>query len=280
MVAVPHVDSTGGVRIAYHDLGGTGANLLLSHATGFHAYVWAPMAAALAARYHSVAIDYRGHGDSTPPTDGAFDWIGFRDDTITVLDELAWHRPFAAGHSMGGAALLMTELARPGTFRALALFEPIVVTPDWRSDGENPLVGGARRRRSSFGSHQDALDHFAAKPPLDVLDPAALAAYVDHGFLLQPDGSVTLKCLGEHEARVYEMSASQPIYERLPEIQCPVLVMGGPPDDLGPGRFAPTVAGQLGRGHYELVTGVGHFGPLEDPGLLAELIDGFFTASG
>ena len=71
-----HVDSTDGVRLAVHDLGGDGPPLLLSHATGFHGLVWAPLAAALATRYHSWSLDYRGHGDSTEPAGGSFHWAG------------------------------------------------------------------------------------------------------------------------------------------------------------------------------------------------------------
>ena len=64
------VTSPDGVRLAVHDLGGDGPPLLLSHATGFHGHVFAPLAAALSARFHCWAIDYRGHGSSERPTDG------------------------------------------------------------------------------------------------------------------------------------------------------------------------------------------------------------------
>ena len=37
------VPSTDGVRIAVHDLGGTGSALLVSHATGFHGRCYIPV---------------------------------------------------------------------------------------------------------------------------------------------------------------------------------------------------------------------------------------------
>ena len=44
------VPSSGGVAVALHDLGGTGAPLLVCHATGFHGRMYAPLARLLTER--------------------------------------------------------------------------------------------------------------------------------------------------------------------------------------------------------------------------------------
>ena len=91
--------------------------------------------------------------------------------------------PGGVGHSMGGTALVMAELARPGTFRGLVLFEPILFPPDVnRPEGPSPMIEAARRRRAVFASRDEAYENFAGKPPLDALTPEVLRAYVDHGF--------------------------------------------------------------------------------------------------
>lgn len=42
------------------------------------------------------------------------------------------HRPiYGFGHSLGGAISALVELNRPGTFRGLFLFEPVVATPQF-----------------------------------------------------------------------------------------------------------------------------------------------------
>lgn len=109
-----YVDSTDDVRLAVHDLGGEGAELLLAHATGFHGRVWQPMADTLATRYHSWALDYRAHGDSSPPAHGAFSWGGFGHDTAAVADALGLHGVGGVGHSMGGAAVGDGRAGPPG----------------------------------------------------------------------------------------------------------------------------------------------------------------------
>lgn len=276
-----YVDSTDGVRLAVHDLGGQGPELLLAHATGFHATVWRPMAGALAGHYHCWALDYRAHGHSTPPAGGRFAWDGFGHDTEAVVDALDVQGAGGVGHSMGGAALVMAELARPGTFRGLVLFEPIIIPRDTeRPEGPNLMVEAARRRRSVFASRDEAYENFASKPPLDVLTPEALRAYVDDGFADTEDGMVLLRCQSKHEARVYELGGEHDTFTRLGQLTLPVLVLGATPEPFGPSAFAERVADAIPNGAYRCIEGIGHFGPLRDPGLVAGLVDEFFAAIG
>ena len=152
------VDSTDGVQLAVHDLGGDGPDLLLCPR---HRLPRLRVGAArgrllrrpLPRRWPSTTA-----ATATPPRRPAARsrWAGFRDDTMAVVDGLALDPPAAMGHSMGGAALLMAELARPGTFRALVLFEPIVLPPD------RPAANGGQSARrpapagagATFGSRE------------------------------------------------------------------------------------------------------------------------------
>jgi pimeloyl-ACP methyl ester carboxylesterase len=283
MPAVPlpaSVPSTDGVDLPILDLGGDGPLLLCSHATGFHGMVWRPMARALAPRWHSVAWDYRAHGDAPPPASGHFEWVGFGQDASAVAAALGAPGLVAVGHSMGGAALLMAELARPGTFRALVLFEPIVFPPPPPGEAPPPptLAAGARRRRSSYPSYEAAIENFSGKPPLNVFTPDALDAYVRHGFREGDDGHVHLKCLPEHEARTYEMASHHRVFERLGEVGCPVLVLAGRDDESGPPAIAPAVAAGIPGSSFVRLGSVGHFGPMEDPELVAGQVDAFLSS--
>jgi pimeloyl-ACP methyl ester carboxylesterase len=236
------------------------------------------MAAILSARWHCYAFDHRAHGDSTPPSPGTFAWRGFAADTRAVIDGLGVHRPHAVGHSMGGAALLMTELDQPGTFRALAVYEPIVFSDEKLADDvERPaaLVEGSRRRREVFATRDEAYANYAKKPPLDALAPAALRAYVDYGFVDQPDGTVRLACDREHEARIFEMASEHGTFDRLAELRCPVLVMAGVSG--GASEFAEGVADNIPGARFHRFGDRGHFGPLEDPAEVAAVVEGFFA---
>lgn len=281
-VSTTTIPSSGGVDLAVHDHGGSGRPLLLCHATGFHARVWDGLVAELPER-RCIALDFRGFGDSTAPTDGNFDWHGFADDVLAVIDHFALTDVQAVGHSKGGAALLLAELARPGTFDSLVCFEPIVFPPfdDGPGSGDggpgpdaNPLADVSRRRRQRFDSFEAAIERFGAKPPLGSLRPDVLEAYVRHGF--RPDGDgVVLKADREHEARTYEKGSQHGAFDRLHEIACPVVVAASG-DGGYPAQAAPHIAERLPHGELVEFADLGHFGPLEDPVRFARLVRSTF----
>lgn len=268
------VPSSDGVEVVVHDLGGTGRTLLLSHATGFHAHCYAPMAEALADRFHSLALDYRGHGMTERPADWAVDWDRYGDDAVVAAAAVAPEGGLVAfGHSMGGAGLLMAALRDPGRFSLIVAFEPIVFPPPdpTAPRPDTPLVAGARRRRRSFPSYEAALENYAAKPPLGSFTPAALRAYVEHGF--RPEGDeVVLRCDPEHEARTFEQGGNHGTWDRLPQITTPVVVVAGRQDGMGPAAIAPGVAERLPNSEYVGLDHLDHFGPMTHPGEIAELV--------
>jgi len=260
--------SAGGVTVACYDLGGKGPDLLLAHATGLCGAVLAPMAAHLRSHFRCAALDLRGHGRSERPAGGNYDWHGFGADVLAVVDRLGLQRPRGFGHSCGGAALLLAEEARPGTFAGLYCFEPVVYPGDEPlapSFDSNPLAAGSLRRRETFGSRREALANFVDKPPFDRVDRAALAAYVDNGFAPLAGGGIGLRCRREDEAQVFAHAFAHDAFARLGLVHGPVtLACGGDTDAFGPSLLA-AYARRLTRSTTVVVRGVGHFGPLEDP---------------
>jgi pimeloyl-ACP methyl ester carboxylesterase len=277
------IPSTGGVDVAVHDLGGTGPTLLLSHATGFHAYCYEPMAQLLADRFHSIALDYRGHGDTGLPGDPdayVADWQRYGDDAQAVATQLrddAGGPIVAFGHSMGGACLLMAAHRDPTLFDRLVLFEPIVFPPPDPDQpaSDNLLAVGARRRRASFPSFEAAIANYAAKPPLAAFTPEALEAYVRHGFAAGEDGQVHLRCLPSTEAATFEMGGSHNTWDVLGQITVPVLVVAGRLAERQPSAFARRVADQLASGTYLQLDELDHFGPMTHPDVVADLVSEF-----
>jgi pimeloyl-ACP methyl ester carboxylesterase len=268
------VTAPDGTHIAVHDLGGDGPTLLVSHATGFHGRCYLPLAHALAGRFHSVALDYRGHGDTARIHGQHIDWNHYGDDAEAVARSLP--TPVAAfGHSMGGAALLIAAHRDPSLFSSLVLFEPIVFPPEGirpGTDGPSPMVEAARRRRASFPSYQAAIDNYASKPPLNAFTPEALQAYVHFGFSEDEIGHVHLKCTPHTEARTFEMSGSHRAWDYLPEIEVPVLVVAGVVTPMQPASIAAAVADRLPNGRYLQVDTLDHFGPMTHPDVVGEIV--------
>jgi pimeloyl-ACP methyl ester carboxylesterase len=273
------IPSLDGIIIAMHDFGGAGSPVLLSHATGFHAHCWEPMAKILSAQHHVMGFDHRGYGDAETVDPANIEWRQYGNDALAAAQHLsAQHggQPVVGiGHSMGGASLLMAALVQPELFSALFVFEPIVFppTPDGDERPPNLLAGGARKRRSTFASFETALENFTAKPPMASFHPVAREAYVRHGFKPTENGEVELKCLPEHEARTYETGGSHSTWSELSQITNRVWVISGAPAPFQPSSFAVKVAENIPGSTYVQYDEMGHFGPLENPAAIASLVE-------
>lgn len=257
--------------------------MLFSHATGFHAHCYVPVAELLADRFESFGVDHRGHGDSAAPPGWIVDWQKFGDDTVDVAERLAGDggRLVGAGHSMGGAALLMAAAQRPDLFERLVLFEPIAIDTEevesLRTADEMaalPIVQGARWRRRRFASFAEAIDNYGAKPPLSSLTAEALRCYVEHGLRPTEDGGVELKCDPELEAAVFIGSSANRVWELLADVDTPTVVAAGTLEADLPSRWAARVADRLPRGELVEYPHQTHFGPMSHPDEFAELIAG------
>ena len=268
------------VDIAVYDFGGEGPDLLLVHATGFCAGVFRPLARELRDRFHCHGIDLRGHGHSSRPADGKFPWSRFADDVLEVISQLGLRQPFGFGHSCGATSVLMAEERRSGTFGGLYCFEPVIfpdsLPPAFTTD--NPLARGARRRRDVFPSAEEALANFLSKPPFANLDPMAMANYVTEGFEKVPtaeggDGkAVRLRCRRDDEAAVYEEGGRHDAFANLSTVSCPVtLAYGGLTDAFGR-DFMEADAAALPDAEIVVLDHLGHFGPVEDPSMVARSV--------
>ncbi len=274
-----------GSSIAVHDLGGTGEPLVMVHATGFHSMAFGELAHHLRG-FRCLGMDLRAHGMSKAAPSWSGDWEDFSGDVLAVVDELGLGRPFGFGHSCGGATLLLAEEHRPRTFRHLFCFEPVVVPmmePAAPSPA-NPMSAGALRRRAEFASRTEAYDNYASKPPLNLLSPTVLRAYVDYGFEDTDAGTVRLRCLPADEAKVFAHGAAHATFRRLAEVACPVdLACGGNDDTFGEGVLSQVAARLTGAevpARVQVFPGLSHFGPLEAPDVVATaIIRAFVTPS-
>lgn len=271
---VTWIESAGGVAIPVYDFGGDGPPLIICHATGLHAHVHLPLVARLRDRFHCVAIDVRGQGSAGSPADGEFGWEGVTADVTAALDALGWSGRGdvrGIGHSQGGFAVISAAVARPGTFARIFGFEPVIFPYRGSVEGDNMMAAAARRRRARFTSAQEAYDNYRSKPPFGSIDDDCLRAYIDWGFVDDPEGGITLRCLPEHEARLFEGS-NTPFFDRLPELDVPTVFAVAELTNDGFATFVPQQAQLAPQGELMRFPGRTHFGLLEQVDDMADVI--------
>ncbi|HEY9881197.1 MAG TPA: alpha/beta hydrolase [Leptolyngbyaceae cyanobacterium] len=118
--------SLNGIQVSYLEWPSVGVPLLLLHGLADHALVWSELGEALSQNYHVVAVDMRGHGESSKPAQGyaATDVIG---DLEALMDCLGWSSAHILGHSWTGKVAIIWATRRPERFRSLILVDPIFV---------------------------------------------------------------------------------------------------------------------------------------------------------
>lgn len=115
--AAGHYQMANGVRF-YYETYGQGPSLLLLHGNGESIYSFRNQIAALATRYHVIAVDTRDHGRSARSR-GRLTYDLFADDMQALLDSLRVPAAYVVGWSDGGNTGLSLARRDPGRVRAL-----------------------------------------------------------------------------------------------------------------------------------------------------------------
>jgi pimeloyl-ACP methyl ester carboxylesterase len=271
-----------GVEIALLDWGGDGPLVFMHHANGFCAGTLGLVAEALAPRFRAIAMDARGHGDSSKPEGPAsYEWDQFAEDYLAVAERLSAEHGGAKliglGHSFGGTTALGAAARRPELFERLVLVDPVIPTPDAAAalDPErvkrlSRLKDGARRRRAHWPSRAQARAHFAARSLFANWLPEALDLYVEHGLRERADGSVELKCPGEIEAAIFGASRGLDMVDLVRRARVPATVLWAVDGDF-PRAVYERVFAEMERARIVDVA-CGHLIPMERPELVVQAV--------
>jgi len=110
----------GGHKIAIRSWPGNGPRILLIHGISSAGSAWNPIIPALAAEFSPIAIDMRGHGNSSKPEHGYL-YDDYIRDLNGVLDALGMKHPLVMGHSLGGIVTLWWAARHPERAAALVI---------------------------------------------------------------------------------------------------------------------------------------------------------------
>jgi 2-succinyl-6-hydroxy-2,4-cyclohexadiene-1-carboxylate synthase len=239
-----------------------GRVLVLLHGfTGSHV-AWAPFTASLA--HHGVrclAPDLLGHGASDAPAEPArYAMDAAVDDVAAVLDTLGLRATALLGYSMGGYLALAFALRYPERVDALILesASPGIVDPEER-----------RRRAASDEAlahllESQGIERFVAvweRTPLLQLAPSvpetARQGLRSQRLACSPVGlAASLRGAGAGRRR--------PLWDELPRLDLPVLVIAGAEDERY-AALAGSIAAALPRAQRALMPGAGHTVHVDQP---------------
>lgn len=167
-----HFVTPGGLTLAADALGDPARPpAIFLHGGGQTRGSWkASLAAVADLGFHAVALDARGHGDSSWCPDGDYGIAALAGDLDCVLGQLA-PDPVLIGASLGGlTALLLTGESPAPTARALVLVD---VAPRINLDGVRRILDFMAERPDGFATLDEAAAALATYNPHRARPPSA-----------------------------------------------------------------------------------------------------------
>lgn len=266
-------------RIHYLHWASDGPPILIVHGNTHCGGVYEPLGEKLQPDFEVFAMDLRGHGLSDRPDD--YSWTALMGDVVGLIDTLDLHDLLLVAHSRGGGASLLAASARPDRVRGVLGYEPNVPLQLWHEETPDERMKGlaerARRRRDTFPSREAMYDHFQGRGAFKDWQDEYLRAYIQHGSVVLPDGTVTLASPTDVEAEMYMQIFTLTEWQKVRDCPVPVLSIYG--DESGrviPGQDPAAAARQLFTNvEVRIQEHSTHSGPMEHPDLFEATIREF-----
>ncbi len=179
-----------GTDIHYLEWGDrTKPGIVLVHGGSAHAHWWAHLAPMLAERYHPVALDLSGHGDSGRREEYSFELWAEELMAVCVACGID-NPPVLVGHSMGGLVSIVAAALHGERLRGVIIVDSPVIVPD--PEQEVTRVGRTVRELKVYPDLETALGRFRLIPPQPTSNKF-IHEYIARNSLRQVDGGWTWK---------------------------------------------------------------------------------------
>ena len=270
---------SGGIEVAYVDEGKGEQTLLFIHGLGSYLPAWKKNIEGLKEKYRCIAIDLPGYGKSSK---GEYSGsMRFYSEIVAeLIDKLKLGSVTLVGHSMGGQISIITALAFPDKVDKLVLIAPAgfeTFTKGQKQWFREVMTANLVKLTTVEQIKSNLASNFYRMPK-------------DARFMITD--RIDMRGAEDFEAYCYiipqcvQGMVDDPVYEFLPKITQPTLIIFGENDNLIPNRYLnPGKTGTIARKGAEripnatlhLLPETGHFVQFEKAaevnGLMAEFLE-------
>jgi pimeloyl-ACP methyl ester carboxylesterase len=247
-------------------------DIFLLHGVNQTAHSWDLVSMALAPKFHIIAVDQRGHGDSEWPRDGEMGADLMAKDAVAILKATGLERPAFLAHSMGGMVAL-SILVNEDLARQLVVVDigPRIES-EGRNEGSNAIQNFIRNNREF-----DSIDQYIES--VHAYDPFRSREHITrtmiYNLMERADGKIVSKQFRRpvREGEMPPQPRSAVTLEDVKRIKCPVLIVrGGESPVLSP-EAAERFQQALPDGKLVTVPKAGHNVHSQNtPGFLSEVM--------
>jgi len=247
-----------GLSLHYLDWGNPDAPpMLLLHGLCGNAHYWDFFVQGMKNDYHILALDQRGHGDSSWSTS-----YNARDCTLDLeafVTTLELDNIVLIGHSMGGINAIIYAARHPDQVSRLVIVD---IGPEIAAAGIERMEKERASEPEAFNSEEEAIKY------MKQLEPRYSEVFVRHQarYALKHDdkGKLIFKC--DRTLRSTELQSPQWLWEYLKQVICPTLLLHGMESDILSRETAQRVTHTLVFGSVVGIERAGHGIPGDNPG--------------
>lgn len=267
MTAIKTSFVRGAPRLAYSDAG-SGPLVVFMHGIGGNRRNWAEQVPYFATKFHAVAWDARGYGDSDDYPE-PLRFPDFAADLHRLLDHLGAARAHLVGLSMGGRIALDFYEQAPQRVQSLALVDTFPGYDESFTREEREKFIRLRRQPLLEGKEPRDIAPVVAKTLVSsCAEPAHVEALIDSMSRLHKESYIKA---------IEAMTRYEPVAD-LSQIKVPALVVIGDQDRLTPPKVAREMAAAIDGATLVVLRNAGHLANIEQPALFNRVLDDFLSA--
>ena len=277
-----HMAAVNGIQLHYV-IGGKGDPVVLLHGWPETWYAWRHVMPALAKNFTVIAPDLRGLGDSSKPPTG-YDGKTVAEDIHQLVTQLGFESIFLVGHDIGTQVAYSYAAVHPSEVKRLAVME--LTIPGFAPAGRMPLWWVIFHQTPDVpealvqGKEMTYLSWFYQNL---AYNPAAITQEAINEYVSKYSAPGGMHAGFEHYRAMPQDAIQNQNYSKT-KLTMPVLALGG--------GYIPTFGGNITMPTViygmkilaQNVTGItvsnsGHFIPDEQPDVVVNLLNNFFSGN-
>lgn len=244
--------------------------LILVHGLDRVARTFDPIARHFARRYRVLALDMRGHGDSSWDPQGRYLVEDHVTDLEGVVAQLGLSGIVLWGNSTGGRVVQVFAGLHPDLVAA-------VISEDVGPERPRQIADSYSRRVALEDAGWASEDELRAqlRKANPRMSSAVLDAYVTHGSRRRADGRVVWK----RDPRLVNGFVATDLWRFVRNITAPILYIIGGRSAIVPADTQEQLRNTLPRAQLVTIEGTGHYPSDERPDEVLALVDSFLATS-
>jgi esterase len=256
-----------GLRIHYVDWGTSGKQpLVLLHGIARVAHTFDHLAPRFSDRYHVLAVDMRGHGDSAWHPEGAYTVEDYTSDVEKLVEQMNLRDIVFWGNSTGGRVAQMMAGLHPDRVAAVIVEDVGPERPESISNQRAKRMAQEEDGWESAGDLEAWAKTFYGRSP-----DALLSNFVEHGSRRRGDGRIVWK----RDPAILKGFVPTEIWSTVRKIKAPIVYILGGDSKIVPPETQEELRKTLPQVEIVSMPGLGHYPSDEKPDEFVAMVDEF-----